>query len=69
MVPGAGAAWEVSMVDLRETNNSNRKVEIDPAGWLFLAIAVVIIAVAAMIAYEANSAMIAKALVSHVVAR
>ena len=57
------------MVDLRETNNSNRKVEIDPAGWLFLAIAVVIIAVAAMIAYEANSAMIAKALVSHVVAR
>jgi len=58
------------MVDLRETNNPNRKVEIDPAGWLFLAIAVVvIIAVAAMIAYEANGAMIAKALVSHVVAR
>jgi uncharacterized membrane protein len=68
MVLGAGAAWEVSMVDLRETN-MNRKVEIDPAGWLFLAIAVVITAVAAMIAYEANDTMVANGPASHVAAR
>jgi uncharacterized membrane protein len=56
------------MVDLRETN-MNRKVEIDPAGWLFLAIAVVITAVAAMIAYEANDTMVANGPASHVAAR
>jgi hypothetical protein len=69
MVLGAGAAWEVSMVDLRETNNPNRNVEIDSADWLFLAIAVVIIAVAAMIAYEANDTMVANGPASHVTAR
>jgi hypothetical protein len=69
MVLGAGAAWEVSMVDLRETNNPNRNVEIDSAGWLFLAIDVVIIAVAAMIAYEANDTMVANGPALHVTAR
>ena len=57
------------MVDLRETNNLNRKVEIDSAGWLFLAVAVVIIVVAAMIAYEANDMMVANGPASHVTAR
>ena len=57
------------MVDLRETNNPNRNVEIDSAGWLFLAIDVVIIAVTAMIAYEANDTMVANGPASHVTAR
>ena len=57
------------MVDLHETNNPERKPQIDTVGWLFLAFAVVITATAAMIAYEANDAMVANAPVSHVVAR
>ena len=57
------AAWEVSMVDLHETNNPERRPQIDTVGWLFLAFAVVITAAAAVVAYEANTP------VSHVVAR
>jgi hypothetical protein len=57
------------MLDLRETNTLKRKAEIDPAGWVFLAIAVVITAVAAMIAYEANDATVANGPASHVAAR
>ena len=63
------AAWEVSMVDLRETNNPEHRPQIDTVGWLFLAFAVAITAAAAMVAYEANNTMVANAPVSHVVAR
>ena len=64
------AAWEVSMVDLHQTNNPEHRPQIDTVGWLFLAIAVAITAAAAaMVAYEANSTMVANATVSHVVAR
>ena len=63
------AAWEVSMVDLHETNNPEHRPQIDTVGWLFLAFAVAIIAAAAMVAYEANNTMVANAPVSHVVAR
>jgi len=51
------------MVDLYETNNPERRPQIDTVGWLFLAFAVVITAAAAVVAYEANTP------VSHVVAR
>jgi hypothetical protein len=61
------AAWEVSMVDLHETNNPKREPQIDTVGWLFLAFAVAIAAAAGMVAYEANDTMVAP--VSHVVAR
>ena len=56
------------MVDLPEASNSERKAEIDTVGWLFLAFAVVITATAAMIAYEANDAMVAPP-ASHLAAR
>ena len=63
------AAWEVSMVDLHETNNPEHRPQINTVGWLFLAFAVAITAAAAMVAYEANNTMVANAPVSHVVAR
>ena len=63
------AAWEVSMVDLHETNNPEHRPQIDTVGWLFLAFAVAITAAAVMVAYEANNTMVANAPVSHVVAR
>jgi hypothetical protein len=56
------------MAYLPEASNPERKAEIDTVGWLFLAFAVVITATAAMIAYEANDAMVAPP-VSHVAAR
>ena len=60
------AAWEVSMVDLHETNNPEHRPQIDTVGWLFLAFAVAITAAAAMVAYEANNTMVANAPVSQV---
>ena len=63
------AAWEVSMVDLHETNNPEHRPQIDTVGWLFLAFAVAITAAAAMVAYEVNNTMVANGPVSHVVAR
>ena len=57
------------MVDLHETNNSERRPQIDTVGWLFLAFAVAITAAAAMVAYEANDTMIANSSVSHIMAR
>ena len=57
------------MADLHQTRNPDPNAGIDTVGWLFSAVAAAIIAVAAMIAYEANDAMVAKAPVSHMVAR
>jgi hypothetical protein len=56
------------MSDLHEARDPEREPQIDKVGWLFLAFAVVVTATAAMIAYEANDAMLARP-VSHVVAR
>jgi hypothetical protein len=39
-----GAPVEVSMVDVYETPNPNRDEQIDTIGWVFAAIAVIIIA-------------------------
>jgi uncharacterized membrane protein YeaQ/YmgE (transglycosylase-associated protein family) len=49
------------MVDLHETNNPERRPQIDTVGWLFLAFAVAITAAGAMVAYEANDTMIHEA--------
>ena len=45
---------EVSMADLPEGINPERKALIDTVGWLFLAFAVAITATAAVIVYKAT---------------
>jgi hypothetical protein len=57
------------MSDLHEARDPEREPQIDTVGWLFLAFAVAINSRAAMVAYEAGDTMVAKAPVSHVVAR
>jgi hypothetical protein len=57
------------MADVHQTRNPDPNAGIDTVGWLFSAVAAAIIAIAAMIAYEANDATVAKAPVSQVVAR
>lgn len=49
------------MVDLRETSNPECKTQIDTIGWLFVAVFVVITAVAGMVAYNANDLTVTKA--------
>jgi hypothetical protein len=61
-------ACEVSMADLHQTR-PDPNAGIEAVGWLFLAFAAAIIAVAAVIAYEANDTGLANAPVSHIVAR
>jgi hypothetical protein len=69
LIEGLAAACEVSVADLHQTRNPNPNAGIDAVGWLFSAVAAAIIAVAALIAYEANDTMVANAPVSHVVTR
>jgi hypothetical protein len=58
------------MADLHQTTrNRDPHAGIDAVGWLFSAVSALIIAVAALIAYEANDTRVANAPVSHVVAR
>jgi hypothetical protein len=57
------------MSDSHEARDPKREPQIDTVGWLFAAAAAVIIAVAAVIAYQAHEASVANAAVSHVVAR
>ena len=64
---GVVTAWEVSM-DLRETSNPDCKTQIDTIGWLFVAVFVVITAVAGVVAYNANDLTVTNT-VSHVASR
>jgi hypothetical protein len=57
------------MADLHHTRAPDPKAGIDAVGWLFLAFASAIIAVAALIAYEANDTKVANSPVPHIVAR
>ena len=57
------------MADLHQTRNPNPNAGIDAVGWLSSAVAVAIIAVAALIAYQANDTRVANAPVSQIVAR
>ena len=68
LIEGLAAACEVSVADLRQTRNPDPNAGIDAMGWLFSAVAAAIIAVAAVIAYEANDTR-ANAPVSQIVAR
>jgi len=69
LIEGLAVACEVSMTDLHHTRAPNPNAGIDAVGWLFSALVAAIIAVAAVIAYEANDTMVANAPVSHVVTR
>jgi len=55
------------MTDLHQTPNPN--ATINSMGWLFSAVAVIIIAVATLIAYQASDTKLANAPVPQVVAR
>jgi hypothetical protein len=57
------------MADLHQMRNPDPSAGIDTVGWLFSAVAAAIIAVAALIAYEANDMRIANAPVSQVATR
>jgi hypothetical protein len=54
LIEGLAAACEVSMTDLHQARNPNPNAGIDAVGWLFSALVAAIVAVAAVIAYEAN---------------
>ena len=56
------------MADLHQTGNPQPHAGTDALGWLFLALASAIIAVAAVIAYEANGTSFATVPVSHIAA-
>jgi hypothetical protein len=56
---GLLAGLEVSMTDLHETPDPKPASQIDTIGWLFLAVAVVITAVAAMTAWQGASTPVA----------
>jgi hypothetical protein len=57
---------EVSMTDLHKTTDPKSTAQIDTIGWIFVAFAVVITVVAAMLAYQASGVMIASSPVQHV---
>jgi len=67
--PPQEAAWEVSMANLHETKIPERQAQIDTVGWLFVAGVVVITAIAAMVAYNANDVTVATTAASHVAAQ
>jgi len=53
LIEGLAVACEVSMTDLHQARTPNPNAGIDAVGWLFSALVAVIIAVAAVIAYDA----------------
>jgi hypothetical protein len=57
------------MADLHDRRIPESNAGIDTVGWLFLAFACAIIAIAAVIAYEATDTRVANAPVSQIVAR
>ena len=57
------------MADLHQTRTPDPNAGMDTVGWLFSAVAFAIIAVAALIAYEANDTRVANAPVSQLATR
>jgi hypothetical protein len=57
------------MSDLHEVRDPEREPQIDTEGWIFLILAVGIIAAAVMAVYKANDTMVANVPASQVVAR
>ena len=57
------------MANLHETKIPERQAEIDTVGWLFVAGVIVMTAIAAMVAYNANDITVATTAVSHIAAQ
>jgi predicted Co/Zn/Cd cation transporter (cation efflux family) len=57
------------MADLHQTRHPDPNAGIDTVGWLFSAVVAAIIAVAALIAYEANDTRLVNAPVPQIAAR
>jgi len=60
------ATVEVSMTDLHETSDPKYTAQIDTVGWIFVAFAVAITVIGAVVAYQGRGTMIANTPVSHV---
>jgi hypothetical protein len=56
---------EVSMTDLHETTDPKYTAQIDTIGWIFVALAVVITIVAAIVVYQGSGVTIANSPVPH----
>ena len=54
------------MTDLHETNDPQYTAQIDTVGWIFVAFAIAITVMAAVVAYHGSGAMIANTPVQHV---
>ncbi len=54
------------MTDLHESSDPKYTAQIDTFGWIFVAFAVAITAIAGVVAYHGGGTMIANAPVSHV---
>jgi hypothetical protein len=54
------------MTDLHESSDPKYAAQIDTVGWIFVAFAVAITVIAAVVAYHGGGAMIANTAVSHV---
>jgi hypothetical protein len=54
------------MTDLHETNDPKYPAQIDTVGWIFVAFAVAITVVAAVVAYHGSATVIANTPVPHV---
>jgi hypothetical protein len=57
------------MADLHQTRNPDPNAGIDTVGWLFSAVVAAVVALAALIAYEANDTTLANAPVPQIAAR
>ena len=54
------------MTDLHETDEPKYTAQIDTVGWIFVAVAVAITVIAAVVAYHGSGTMIANTPVPHV---
>ena len=54
------------MTDLHETSDPKYTAQIDTVGWIFVAVAVAITVIAAVVAYHGNGANVVNTTVSHV---
>jgi hypothetical protein len=63
---GCQVTVELSMTDLHETSDPKYTAHIDTVGWIFVAVAIAITVIAAVVAYHGNGANIANTAVSHV---
>jgi hypothetical protein len=54
------------MTDLHETNDPQYTAQIDTVGWIFVAFAIAITVMAAVVAYHGSGTMIANTPVQHV---